>query len=481
MYDNVKISQVFLKRGMNLLLDKYVGSKAFYKKVFVLTIPIMVQNGITNFVSLIDNIMVGSVGTEQMSAVAIVNQLLFVFNLAVFGIVSGVGIFTAQYFGKGDNDGIKKTVRLKFICVAVVVAVALCIFLTAGSFLINAYLHDSDQNLNLDIAFNEAKKYLLIMLIGLVPFVVSQVYGGTLREMEQPMIPLVSGICAVAVNLVFNYLLILGKFGFPKLGVSGAAVATVMSRFVEAAVICAFVHLNKEKCSFSNGLFHRFHVPLSLAKRVLPKAIPLMANEACWALGIALLNYCYALRGLDVVAAANICSTISNLFMVTLIGFGNSIAIMVGGLLGANKIEEAKDTNNKLTFLSFVICIGITIVMVLTSELYPRMYNTTDSVKELAKAFIICYAIYMPMNSLINSFYFAIRSGGKTGITFVFDSVYMLCLTVPFTFVLAKFTALGVVTVYMASLLIEIFKVIAGILLVRNGFWARNIVDANDD
>ena len=115
-----------------MLLNKFIGSRAFYTKVFALTLPIMLQNGITNFVSLIDNIMVGTVGTEQMSAVAIVNQLLFVFNLALFGIVSGVGIFTAQYFGKGDNDGIRKTVRLKFLCVAVLLVCALCVFIFAS-------------------------------------------------------------------------------------------------------------------------------------------------------------------------------------------------------------------------------------------------------------------------------------------------------------------------------------------------------------
>lgn len=464
-----------------MLLEKYVGNKAFLKKVFALTFPIMLQNGITNLVSLVDNIMVGTLGTEQMSAVAIVNQLLFVFNLAIFGIVSGVGIFTAQYFGKGDNDGIKKTVRLKFLTVAIILVISIGVLVFAGSELINAYLHESDQNLNLDIAFEQAKKYLTIMLIGLVPFALSQVYSSTLRETEQPMIPLISGICAVVVNLVFNYFLILGKCGFPKLGVSGAAIATVLARFVEAAVICVFFHTNKEKCPFSKGLFKGFYIPLSLVKRILPKAIPLMANEACWSLGIALLNYCYALRGLDVVAATNICSTISNLFIVSLIGFGSSISIMVGGLLGANKIEEAKDVNVKLTVQSFIISVVLALVMYYTSGLYPEIYHTTPYVKQLAKAFIMCYAIYLPLHSLMNSFYFAIRSGGKTLMTFLFDSGYMFVITVPFAYVLARFTGFDVVTVYMASLLIEIFKVIVGFVLVKNGFWARNIVDVKDD
>lgn len=460
-----------------MILRSFIGDKSFYKKVAALTLPIVLQNGITNFVNMIDNIMVGTVGTEQMSAVAIVNQLLFVFNLALFGIVSGVGIFTAQYFGKGDNDGIRKTVRLKLISAGVLLIAAIAVLEIAGSDLIKSYLHQGNQNLNLDIAFAEAQNYLSVMVIGLIPFALSQVYGSTLRECEKPIIPLMSGLCAVVVNLVFNYFLILGKFGFPRLGVTGAAIATVMSRFVEATVIILFVHLNKKKCPFAAGLYRGFSVPASLIKRVLPKALPLMANEACWSLGVALLNYCYALRGLDVVAATNMCSTVSNVFMTVNIGFGSAISIMVGGLLGANKIEEAKSTNKKLTFLSFSISLCLALAMILTSSLYPQIYNTTDSVKQLATAFIVCYASYLPMHALMNAFYFAIRSGGKTLITFLFDSVYMLCVTVPFTYFLAHFTHTPVVGVYLSSLMIEVFKVIIGFILVGNGFWARNIVD----
>lgn len=464
-----------------MLLKKFIGDKEFYKKTFALTLPIMLQNGITNFVSMIDNIMVGTVGTEQMSAVAIVNQLLFVFNLAVFGIVGGIGIFTAQYFGKNDNEGIKKTVRLKYVCTFILLVIAIAVFLIFGSDLIKAYLHQGEQDLNLELAFEEAKKYLSIMIIGLIPFSVSQIYCGTLRETEQPVIPLISGLCAVCVNLFFNYLLILGNFGFPALGVSGAAIATVLSRFVEAAVICTFFHLNKKRCPFSVGMFKGFSIPVSVIKQILPKAIPLMANEAFWSLGIALLNYCYSLRGLDVVAATNICSTISNIFLVAVIGFGNSIAITVGGLLGANKTEEAKDTNSKLTFLSFSISIFLSVAMLLTSGLYPKIYNTTESVRQLAKAFITCYAVYLPLNALMNSFYFAIRSGGKTLITFLFDSVYMLVITVPFTYFIAKYSPFNVTTVYFSSLMIEVFKVIVGFILVKNGFWAKNLVASQEN
>ncbi|MBE6681209.1 MAG: MATE family efflux transporter [Ruminococcaceae bacterium] len=461
------------------MLKKFIGDKAFYKKVLMLVLPIMLQNGITNLVSMVDNIMVGSVGTAEMSAVAIVNQLLFVFNLAIFGIISGIGIFTAQYFGKNDTKGIKETVRLKLICALIILIAALFIFSFAGTALINSYLHDSNEGIDPKLALSVGKEYLSIMLIGLIPFVIAQVYGGTLREVEKPIIPMVSGIIAVFVNLIFNYLLIFGHLGFPKLGVAGAAIATVISRFVECFVTVFICHIKHNEFTFIKGLYRGFKVPLETVAKVLPKAIPLLMNEFCWSLGIASLNNAYSVRGLDVVAAASITSTISNVFMVSVIAFGSAISIIVGGLLGAGKIKEAKDTNAKMTFMSFVIAVILGCLLIIVAPYFPEIYNTEDSVKQLASSFIICYAVYLPFNALMNAFYFAIRSGGKTVITFIFDSVYMLCVSVPFTFALAHLTDINIVPLYALSLAIEVFKVIIGFNIIIKGKWARNIVNDN--
>ena len=458
------------------MLKKFIGTKAFYRKVMMLVIPIMLQNGITNLVSMVDNIMVGTIGTEQMSAVAIVNQLMFVFNLAIFGMVSGVGIFTAQYFGKGDTEGIRQTVRLKLVTSIIILILAILLFVFFGSFLINSYLHEGSEPMDLTLAFNEAEKYLTIMLIGLIPFVITQVYGSTFREVEKPIIPMVASIIAVVVNLIFNYFLIFGTFGFPRLGVAGAAIATVLSRFVECIITVSICHIKRNEFMFIKSLYRHFIIETSLIKRILPKALPLLANEFCWSLGIALLNNSYSVRGLDVVAATNITSTISNVFMVSIIAFGSAISIIVGGLLGAGKRDEALDTNRKLTFLSFVIAIGLMIALILASPLFPLIYNTSDAVRSLASSFMVCYAIYLPFNSLMNSFYFAIRSGGDTAVTLILDSGYMLLITVPFTFILARFTTVSIIPLYALSLAIEIFKVGIGLYLINKGAWAKNIV-----
>lgn len=460
-----------------MLKEKLIGDKRFYKKVLLIALPIMLQNGLTNLVSMVDNIMVGSIGTEQMSAVAIVNQLLFVFNLAIFGITGGIGIFTAQYFGKDDKEGIKNTLRLKLVSSIILLGVAIGIFVFLGPILINAYLHDGTMELDLALAFSQAKQYLSIMLIGLIPFTISQVYGGTLREVEKPALPMSASIIAVGVNLIFNYLLIFGNLGFPRLGVCGAAIATVISRFAECLVIIAFAKTNKDAKVCFSDIYKNFRIPKELTLRILPKALPLLINEFFWSLGSALLNWCYSLRGLDVVAAININSTVANLFNVSTIAFGSAISIIVGGLLGAKKIEEAKKTNVKLTFTSFVICLFLSLVLVAISPFFPKIYNTQSNVKELASAFICCYALYLPMNSLINSFYFAMRSGGETFITLLFDSVYMFVITVPFTFALANFTSLHIIAVYALSLAIEVFKLILGFILIRRGKWAKSIVE----
>lgn len=450
--------------------------KAFYTKVFSLVFPIMLQNGITTFVSLIDNLMVGAVGTEQMSAVAIVNQIIYVFNLAVFGIISGVGIFTAQYFGKGDTEGIKNTFRLKLVCVIILLFCALLLFSFKGSVLINSFLHDSGSDMNLTLAFDEAKKYLLIISISLIPFIISQVYASTLRETERPIIPLIAGTFAVIINIFFNYLLIFGKAGFPRLGVTGAAISTVISRLSECAVIIILTHFRKKAFDFTKGLYRNFTIPKKTTLRILPKALPLLANDGCWAYGVAVINFCYSIRGLEVVAAANITSTISNLFSVCTIAFGNAISIIVGGMLGAGETDKAKKTNTRLTLIAFMFNTALGIILIFLSDLFPNLYNTQNSVKQLATIFILCYAVYLPFNALTNCFYFALRSGGKTYLTFIFDTVFIFLISIPFTYFLAKHTDFSVIVVYATSLSVEVFKAILGYILIKKSKWAQNLV-----
>ena len=218
-------------------MKKYIGDKHFYRMVLVVVVPIMIQNGITNFVSLLDNIMVGQVGTEQMSGVAIANQLIFVFNLCIFGAVSGAGIFGAQFYGSGDHEGVRDTLRFKLVTSLALFLIAALVFTGAGEQLIRLYLNGEGECVDAEKTLAYGMAYLKIMIPGLLPFVLVQSYAGTLRETGEAMLPMKAGIISVMVNLLLNYLLIFGKFGCPKMGAEGAAVATVVARFAEMAIV----------------------------------------------------------------------------------------------------------------------------------------------------------------------------------------------------------------------------------------------------
>ena len=213
---------------MNRILSKYVGDKNFYRKVLLVAVPIMIQNAITNFVSLLDNIMVSRIGTEQFSGVAIVNQLFFVCYLCMFGAISGAGIFTAQYFGNNDNEGVKYTFRFKLIICSIIIVSTMLLFSFAGNELIDLYLRGKDDGSDVVAAGMYGREYMLVMLVGLLPMMLSQVYAGTLRECGKTLVPMIAGIVAVFVNLGLNYVLIYGQLGFPRLGVEGAALVTVI-------------------------------------------------------------------------------------------------------------------------------------------------------------------------------------------------------------------------------------------------------------
>jgi len=455
---------------------KYIGDRQFYRKVMLVAIPIMIQNAITNLVGMLDNIMVGSLGTDPMSGVSIVNQLMFIFNLCVFGGLSGIGIFTAQFYGKGDNEGIRYTVRLQLMLAVLLSAGALFVFWSAGGSLVSLYLHSDGGGGSIQETYRHAADYLAVMYAGLLPFAIAQVYSSTLRNTGETVIPMAAGLMAVAVNLAGNYILIFGKFGAPALGVAGAAIATVISRFAEMVFVMLWTHRHSLLYPFIKGLYRPvFYVPGELVRKILLKAFPLLLNEALWSGGQAALVQNYSIRGLSAVAALNISQTIGNVFNVGFIAMGSAIAIILGQMLGAGKTEEAKDEAVRLTFFSVVFCLTFSCVQLLISGFFPRMYNTSDEIRALAAGLIRISALCMPIYSYCNSSYFILRSGGKTVITFFFDCGFSWAVSIPAAFILSHFTDIPLITMFLCIQLLDLIKCGIGHILVKQGKWAVNI------
>ncbi len=458
------------------LKNNLIGDRNFYRRVIAIVLPLIIQNTITNVVSLLDNVMVGSVGTLQMSAVAIVNQLIFVFNLCIFGGLAGAGIFSTQYAGAGDNDGVRHCFRMKVYIGSVMFILASIVFIFFDEPLISSYLAEDTFPQDAAATLTYGIDYLKIMVIGLLPFTVSQVYASSLRELGETKLPMVASIVSIFINLVFNYLLIFGKFGFPRLGVSGAAIATVMSRFVEAIIIVVAVFIRKKEFPFIKGAFRSFYIPGKLCKDIFTKGTPLLVNEFLWSAGMAVLLQCYSVRGLDVVAAVNISNTINNLFNVCFISMGIALGVVVGQCLGADNVEEAKVSVWRLIALSIVICLVLGGIMAILAPFIPEIYNTEPHVKEMATKFLFVVAGLMPVFSFAHCCYFTLRSGGRTILTFVFDSVFTWGIVVPFAYCLARFTDLPIVPLFLAVQSLEFVKCIVGFILVKKGLWIRNIV-----
>ena len=464
-----------LMRGGNRFLRTFIGDRAFYRTVLAIVVPIIIQNSLSNVVNLLDNIMVGLVGTAQMSGVAIANQLLFVFTLCVFGGLSGPGIFGAQYYGAGDLEGLRNTLRIKLWIAASILLAALAVFAGWGDRLIGAYLTGQGDAASADAMLQHGRDYLGIMLAGLFPFALAQCYSGTLRETGQTMLPMRASIAAVVTNLIGNWILIYGNLGFPVLGVKGAAIATVISRFVELGIILYAVRRDR-RFEFLRGAYRTLRVPMPLLRQVMRKGMPLLVNEALWSMGMATLMQVYSVRGLLVLAGLNIASTITNLFNVVFLSMGSAVAVIAGQALGANDMRRARGDVWKLMFFTSGSCLVIGALLAALSPALPRIYKADEAVYALAARFILTSACFMPINALTHCSYFALRSGGSTIVTFLFDSAFTWAVNIPFALFLVYLTKLDVLLLYPLCQAVEILKSAIGLILVKKGVWMRNIV-----
>lgn len=483
------------------LRKKFIGDKAFYRAVLVILLPLVVQQGITSFVNLLDTLMVGSLGEETLSAVGVVNQILMVFNLTIFGGLSGVSIFGSQFAGKGDVDGMRQSFRAKMYFGLAVTALGIVVFRLFGDVFIGLFMQGemnaqtnsalTAEELAARVAFASAQghDYLAIMLWGLLPFVLTQAYAGSMREMGKTVATMFGSVIAILTNLVLNFLLIYETREMSVLGltftmwgagwgVRGAAIATVIARVVEMVFVLGYAHLHQERYVFLKGAFRNGYVPAALLKRIAITGSPLLLNEVLWSLGMAFINQCYSRRGMTALAALNITSTAWNLFCIIMFAMGNAVSIMVGQHLGRGDTRGARDTDTKLLFVTVVSHILLGGLLMLLAGAIPNLFNVTEEARELAKKTLVIAGVSLPIHAFLHATYFTIRSGGKTVVTFLFDSVYTWCVPAVLAYCLSSFTDANVVTMYFCIQFIDVVKLVIGLLMLRSDFWAKNVVDA---
>ena len=454
-----------------------IGDKAFYRRVLSVALPMMAQNAITMFVSMLDNLMVGQLSTAQIGGVTIINNnLLFIFNLCMFGGAAGAGIFTTQFYGSGDNDGIRHAFRFKLYVSLLLSILGVAVFLIGGDGLIGLYLQaDGDPQLAAD-TLRYARQYLHIMLWGLLPFALTNAYAGTLKVCGHPTVAMVASLGATATNLLGNWVLIFGNLGAPAMGIAGAAIATVISRYVEFIILAVWAHTHSVKLPYMKGLYRSVRIPAALLKVIFTKGMPLLLNEAMWSFGMAFLNQCYSVWGQDVNAALGISSTVFNMASVSFKALGSTVGIITGQMLGADvPRDELRRSNTQMTVLCLFSGVLFGGLMAAASGFFPSLYETSDSVRHIATGLILIASCDVLLQSYIYPVYFTLRAGGKTMTTFVFDCGSIWLLSLPLAFCLSRFSTLHVFVIYGIVTGVDVIKCVIGKIMIASGSWIQQL------
>lgn len=440
--------------------------KAFQKSVLMIAVPLMLQQLIVSSVNLVDNLMVGQLGDVALSAVSNANRFYMIVWAGINGMVASATIFLSQFMGANNELQMKKTFRFMLVS-----SYALCIIFFLIAFLMPEMIIAFFIK---DIGVIETgSAYLRIAAISYLPSALSLCVGSAFRALGNTKLPLVVSVTSVLTNMIFNYCLIFGHFGFPKLGVEGAAIATLIARIVEMLIY--LVVLKMSKVPFKTRLRNIFKFESSLAKQIIVKALPLCVNEILWSFGMSTLLRSYSHHGLVVNTAYSMAATISDMFFVLFAGMATATTVLIGTSLGANRLDEARRNGYKLLCFSIVMA-GVFLVMMYASSFFaPHFYNVSLEAKELASSFLrvmaVCFVLYMYNVQC----YFILRAGGDTKSTLFMDSGFMWLFNIPLVMYLSYMTDINIVWVYFLGQMTDIIKAFLSTYLVRKEKWVRNL------
>ncbi|MDI6452737.1 MATE family efflux transporter [Peloplasma aerotolerans] len=449
-----------------------VGDRAFYKTLISVAAPLVLQQLITTSVQLVDNVMVGRLGEQAIGSVAVVNQLYFIVILVTFGALGGAGIFTAQYYGSKDYDRLKETFRFKVIVGFLIATLSFILFTLFGRTFMSLF---TDNPVTIQGGLN----YLNIIKWSAFPWILSVAISNTFREIgiTKPLLKI--SIFTILANTALNFILIFGLFGFPALGIIGAAIATLIARVLE--FVLTLILLNTKGSIFNTKLLKMFVINKKLLSSIVIMAIPLTINELLWSSGQTAYLHAYSTRGDSALAAMNITGAISQLVFVMFGGIATAVAVMVGNTLGKNELEQAKDNAKKLIAFSVGVAIIAGMILFILSFFILGIYDVVDTTKQIAAFNIRVNALFIPFYSFNVALYFTLRAGGDTKSTMLIDSGYMWVVPVPIAMVLAYFTQLPVTLMFLIVQSMEIPKMLFGLSRYQKGYWIKNLAIGSYD
>ena len=452
-------------------MKKYIGDKRFYKQVFTLILPIMLQQLFVSIAGYVDNLMINEYGDGPLAynGVSAANRLMFVCNFVWMGLAATASIFIAQYFGAKNKEKIKESIRLSLVVEMIFGVIGALVLLLFGQMVVNSYVQDP---MSREFGYD----YIKVMATGVIFIALNTALSNSLRSVKKATLPLVSGVIGIIVNVCLNYCFIFGNFGFPELGATGAAIATVISKVVEFVVFVVAIIVMKEE-NFK-GLLKSLKISKNLVKEYIKKGIPLVTNELLWALGMVILTAMYTYKNDLWYNAYSYSQNISDLFFIVFAGIGTGTAVIVGESLGKSDFERAEKDFYSMKGLSIMMGAFVGVLMIITSPYISLMFEPTLEVKEMMIKVLnvtaICCAIYC-YNSVS---FFVLRSGGDTTRAFILDQTPTYLIAIPLAAILginASKWGLALPLIYLITHSSDVFKIFLGNYFVNKKTWLVNL------
>jgi putative MATE family efflux protein len=449
------------------------GPKEFYREALSIALPVMMQQLITSMVSLIDNFMVAGLGDISMAAVNVSNQIGFV-SIVVINVVTGAGgIYLAQFKGAGDSEGMKHAYRFKVLFTLLVAAVYFVLCWTLPKQMLSVMTMGNASQGEI-VAIGE--QYLRWTSFALFPMAISAAIGSAFRETGMPKIPMVISAVATLVNTTGNWFLIYGNLGAPRLEVRGAAVATVIARCFEAAVFLVYMH--RKHTDFFVGFTTLFKANWRLFREIFSRSVMMFLSELSWISSETIMTALYNGRGgAETVAGMAAGYTIANIFFLLFGGIWTVSAVIIGGALGAGKLDEAREKAEWIKSGSVVAGIVIALAGAAAALLLiPLVFsNLTPDARRISLGLVFVILIYLPLWGLLNAQFAISRSGGDAAMGMYADVSVNTLLFTPGAFILAFCTSLDPVTMFAILKLTDIAKYLVARHFFKKERWVKNL------